>query len=102
MDTLLVATLSRNEIEELKKFIQSAASKNVKQPGPLAPAEQKDGADPEKTITLEDVRSRLAEARKADNTLDLAALFEKFGAKKLSDVDPENYADLLAALKDAR
>lgn len=48
------------------------------------------------TVTLEQVRSALAPAAKANKTAELAALFAEFGAQKLTDVAPENYAALIA------
>ena len=48
------------------------------------------------TVTLEQVRASLAPAAKANKTTELAALFAEFGAQKLTDVAPENYAALIA------
>ena len=48
--------------------------------------------------TLDEVRAALAEKSRAGYTADVKALIAKYGADKLSDVDPANYA---ALLKDA-
>ena len=51
-----------------------------------------------KPIMLDEVRAILAEKSRAGYTSDVKALIAKYGADKLSDVDPANYA---ALLKDA-
>lgn len=57
------------------------------------PAEQ---IEPE--LTLEDIRGILADIARAGNREGVKALLEKYGASKLSALDPEHYA---AILKDA-
>ena len=47
----------------------------------------------EKVLTIEDVRPLLA--RKSIEGHNIQALILKYGAKKLSEVDPAHYADLL-------
>ena len=47
----------------------------------------------EKVLTIEDVRPILA--RKSIEGHNVQALILKYGAKKLSEVDPSHYADLL-------
>lgn len=47
----------------------------------------------EKVLTIEDVRPILA--KKSLEGHDIQALIHKYGAKKLSEVDPAHYADLL-------
>ncbi len=47
-------------------------------------------------ITLEMVRSVLAEKSRAGYTANVRALLEKHGAAKLSEINPEEYAALLA------
>jgi len=51
---------------------------------------------PEKKLTLEDVRAVLAEKSRAGHTAQVKALIKKHGADKLSEIDPMNYAALLA------
>ena len=50
----------------------------------------------EKTVTLEQVRAVLAEKSHDGFTAEVRALLEKYGASKLSQIDPSKYADLLA------
>ena len=49
-----------------------------------------------KPIALEAVRSVLAEKSRAGFTAEVRLLLEKHGAAKLSEIDPANYAALLA------
>lgn len=55
-------------------------------------------AKSEKEVSLEEVRAVLAEKSHAGLTNEVRGLLEKYGAEKLSLVDPVNYA---ALLKDA-
>ena len=51
---------------------------------------------PEKPVlTLEQVRAVLAEKSRAGHTAAIRALLQKYGASKLSQVDPANYEALL-------
>ena len=52
-------------------------------------------AAPEKVVTLEQVRAVLAEKSQDGLTAEVRALLEKYGAQKLSAVDPKDYAALL-------
>lgn len=49
----------------------------------------------EKSVTLEQVRAVLAEKSHDGFTAEVRALLEKYGASKLSQIDPSKYADLL-------
>ena len=59
-------------------------------------AEAKTEKKPE--LTLEEVRAVLAEKTRAGHTAAIRTLLQKYGAKKLSGVDPKHYE---ALLKDA-
>lgn len=48
-----------------------------------------------KPITLEVVRAVLAEKSRIGYTANVRTLLEKYGAPKLSQIDPANYAELL-------
>ncbi len=50
----------------------------------------------EKPLTLEEVRSVLAEKSRSGHTEEVRALLNKHGADKLSEIDPAEYAALLA------
>ena len=52
--------------------------------------------EPEITVTLEEVRAVLAEKTRDGRREEVKALLQKYGAEKLSAVDPSNYAALKA------
>lgn len=53
-------------------------------------------------VTLEQVRAVLAEKSHAGHTAEVRELLVKFGAKKLSEIDPSNYAALLVLAEDVK
>ena len=60
--------------------------------------EQSPAAPPkpvEQPLTIEDVRKVLAQKSVDGHTAEIQALLRKYGAEKLSRVDPAHYADLL-------
>lgn len=63
---------------------------------PVQSIATKETAPDVKAVTLEQVRMVLAEKSQDGFTADVRALLEKHGAKKLSEIDPANYAALLA------
>ena len=50
----------------------------------------------ENTYEIEDVRKILADKSRLGHTAKIRELLEKYGAKKLSEIDPSNYKDLVA------
>ena len=50
----------------------------------------------EKTYEIEDVRKILADKSRLGHTAKIRELLEKYGAKKLSEIDPSNYKYLVA------
>ncbi|MCC8137623.1 MAG: DNA ligase [Clostridiales bacterium] len=50
---------------------------------------------PKAKLTLEQVRATLAEKSRAGHTAEIRALLQKYGAAKLSQIDPANYEALL-------
>ena len=50
----------------------------------------------ERTYDIEDVRKILADKSRLGHTAKIRELLEKYGAKKLSEIDPSNYKDLVA------
>ncbi len=55
--------------------------------------------EPEPTITLVQVREVLSEKSRAGHTEEIRALLQKYGASKLSLVDPVHYKELLAEVE---
>lgn len=62
-------------------------------PQELLAAEEKSMAD---IVSLEQVRAVLAEKSQAGFTAEVRGLLEKYGAPRLSQIDPANFAALLA------
>ena len=50
----------------------------------------------EKIYEIEDVRKILADKSRLGHTAKIRELLEKYGAKKLSEIDPSNYKSLVA------
>ena len=70
----------------------------VPDPAPATPPAPAPADPPPKAITLEEVRAVLAERSHDGYTDQVRGLLQKYGAEKLSGVDPKHYA---ALLKDA-
>ena len=83
--------------EEKPKNTRRRKTKNEEPKTDTAAVEEVPQETP-KPIMLDEVRAILAEKSRAGYTSDVKALIAKYGADKLSDVDPANYA---ALLKDA-
>lgn len=56
--------------------------------------------EPAPEITLEEVRGVLADISRAGFTADVKNLIIKYGAERLSDVEPNNYSALLNDAKE--
>ena len=85
-------------IEELRSAaaaINDAANWLAEQFSTEAPTEKAPPA-PEPLPTLEEVRAILANASRAGHTAEIRSLLQKYGGKKLSEVDPSKYRALLA------
>ena len=66
------------------------------------PAEETPVTEP--VLTLEEVRAVLAEKSRKGHTAEIRSLLQKYGADRLSQLDPSSYKALLAeveVLKDA-
>ena len=55
------------------------------------PKEGEEVKQEEKTYEIEDVRKILADKSRLGHTAKIRELLEKYGAKKLSDIEPSNY-----------
>ena len=58
--------------------------------------ETSDAAPAEPTLTLEQVRAVLADKSRNGFTAQIRSLLQKYGAAKLSGIDPKNYEALVA------
>ena len=59
------------------------------------PKEQEESKQNEKTYEIEDVRKILADKSRLGHTAKVRELLEKYGAKKLSDIESSKYKDLV-------
>jgi hypothetical protein len=63
---------------------------------PAAPAATNAPAPGAAQATIDEVRAKIAPLIKAGKVAEMQALFAEFGAQKLTDVNPANYAALIA------
>ena len=73
-----------------------AGNEPVETSQPETPAQVPTQKTERKTVTLEQVRAVLAEKSHDGFTVEVRGLLEKYGAAKLSQIDPSKYAALLA------
>jgi hypothetical protein len=85
----------RSLAESIQAVAEAMAGSEVTQSAQKEPpaAESKPMSKP---VSLEQVRAVLADKSQAGFTAEVRGLLEKNGAPKLSQIDPENYAALLA------
>ncbi|MGI5965416.1 MAG: rRNA biogenesis protein rrp5 [Anaerotruncus rubiinfantis] len=89
------------DLRSLADSVQAVAGAMLRNEEPDKPAETKPQEDPKpaaapkKEITLEQVRAVLAEKSHDGLTAEVRELLQKYGAQKLSGVDPKHYASLL-------
>lgn len=67
---------------------------------PAAPTTNTQAAPSEPTVTLEQVRAKLATLSQAGKAPAVKELLKKFGATKLTDVAADHFAELLAAAEE--
>ena len=92
-------------VEDLRSLADSvqAVADAMLQNEPTVDAEPKAPA-PKKELKLEEVRAVLGEKSRDGFTTEIQALLKKYGAPKLSGIDPKHYEALLRdveVLKDA-
>ncbi len=79
------------EPEKVGRSGKAAAKNTAKKDAKAAKQEPE-----EKPLTLEEVRAVLAEKSRSGHTEEVRELLNKHGADKLSEIDPAEYAALLA------
>ena len=88
-----------DSLQAVATALGQSAPEDAAAPDPAPTAPPPSPADPPpKAITLEEVRAVLAERSHDGYTAEVRGLLQKYGAEKLSGVDPTHYA---ALLKDA-
>ena len=85
-------------IEELRTAAASIKSGLSGDDNEVQATEAPTKKEPKPELKLEDVRAVLAEKSRAGHTAEVRALLKKYGAAKLSEIDPTNYE---ALMKDA-
>ena len=86
-------------IEELRSAaaaISDAADWLTKMFSGEPQAEDAPTSSPEQVLTLEQVRAVLADKSRQGHTAEIRALLRKYGADKLSGIDPSQYPALMA------
>jgi hypothetical protein len=82
--------------EELKNLF--SGSEDAKKTEPKTKTAEKASKE-EKTLSLEDVRAVMADKSRKGYTAEVKALLTKRGVNRLSDIDPKEYAALLAEVE---
>lgn len=80
-------------ITEVADYLTKAFSDTVDESAASQPEPAKEPEKP--TLTLVDVRTLLAKKSRAGHTAEVRALLQKYGANRLSDIDPANYEALV-------
>lgn len=90
-------------IEELRKSaatINEAANWLAEMFRGDEPTQEAEPTPVESVLTLEAVRAVLAEMSRAGYTTQIRSLLQKYGASKLSEIDPASYKALLADVEE--
>ena len=78
-------------INEAANWLAEQFSSNAEEAPAKKPAAKK---EPKPELKLEDVRAVLAEKSRAGHTAAIRTILQKYGASKLSGVDPKHYEAL--------
>jgi hypothetical protein len=88
--------LALEVVEDLRTLATSIETlANAMQSNESAPAETEVEPPKAEPITIEKVRAVLAEKSQGGKQPEVKALITKFGAKKLTDIDPSCYEELI-------
>lgn len=102
MKLLLQVTDDMQALADSLRELVEAMQLGEPEQGMVQESEQVSVADPDpKTVevkqpTLEEVRGLLARKSQEGKSSDVKALIEKFGASRLSEIQPESYLALMA------
>ena len=95
--------IGSQEQEEEKAKTKATRRKKTKAEEQPIPDTAEDAAEPEepteKTITFNDIQSLLAMKSRDGYTAEVKALIRKYGGKKLSDIDPASYPEMMKELE---
>lgn len=90
----LEVRIIRNAVKGLRECAD--ALEKLLSERPEGEVEPKQDLPAEKPLPLEDARAALAGKSRAGHTAEIKSLLIKYGAEKLSGIDPVNYQSLLA------
>ncbi len=84
-------------LAKLEKGSDTAGENTVQDQGYTEKTDKKTtaGSKKDKPVTVEDIRAVMAQKSQEGKTKEIRELLQKFGAVKLSAVNPENYPALL-------
>lgn len=82
-------------IEEIVKEVRACGEQMIQLADELSKLCEKSEEAPKKEISLSDVRAVLAQKSRDGYTKEVKALLIKFGADKLSSIEPSKYEALL-------
>lgn len=89
--------LALEVVEDLRQLAGSLETlANALQAGEPQTGTNVNNSTEEKALTLEEVRSFLAQKAQAGKQAEVKALIVKYGASKLTEIEPKNYRALLA------
>ena len=83
--------------DDLRALAECLSGSDAQEDAPKEPVKSAP-AKKSSAVTLEKVRGVLAEKSRDGHTAEVRAIIQKYGADKLSEIDPSNYE---AVLKDA-
>ena len=96
----LIGSQGQEEEKTKTKGTRRKKTKEEEQPVPDMQDEHAEPEEPtEKTITFNDIQSLLAMRSRDGYTAEVKALIRKYGGKKLSDIDPASYPEMMKELE---
>ena len=95
-NVLLLATLNEKQTALLTSLLaELGKTPSLREVDTTSQPATPQVTDNQASLTLEEVRSRLAAVRNRNPEFDLIALFKRFSASKLSEIDPKHYPEVL-------
>ena len=96
----LIGSQEQEEEKAKTKGTRRKKTKAEEQPIPDTAEDAAEQEDPtEKTITFNDIQSLLAMKSRDGYTAEVKALIRKYGGKKLSDIGPASYPEMMKELE---
>ncbi|OIJ13547.1 rRNA biogenesis protein rrp5 [Anaerobacillus alkalilacustris] len=93
---LLDVVTDLNSLADSLKAVAEAFANNEPAERPKSEQSQPEDQPEKKQVTLEEVRAVLAEKSHDGFTAEVRALLQKYGASKLSEIEPTKYSFLLS------